>query len=411
MRRKAISVAALAREANVDADEVLVTLWDLGATDLLEPRDTVPSRYVERARECMGIATRRQLNSVRYWTDLLGVTRTELRELLLPLGIELKDNRTRVPRGAPKRLKAHARKKGIDPSTGVIRSPSREESRRVSKPPPAPPAPSFAELGRLCDMRLLRADDVRAIHDVLVRDFAKSGDPIDPPGIRDVNLLESAVFRPHTSLGDTRKYPTVETSAAALLCALIHDHPFHNGNKRTALVATLVFLDNNGSVLTCQEDDLFRFVLMTAQHRMGRRHHGRHVPDLEMYAVAEQLCQWSRSVIKDEYPMTFRKLRPILAGYGCETSVVSGRAKIVREMSAPKKGYRRYFGQRVLRTQVFYADEGRDVPADTVKKIRRDLHLDDEHGIDSHDFYSKKAHQVDDFIAKYRKTLVRLAKL
>src|SRR5258708_1626270 len=74
---------------------------------------------------------------------------------------------------------------------------------------------------------------VLVIHNQLVRDFAESGDPIDPPGIRDRGeLLESALSRPQTSIGTTLKYPTIEMAAAALLHALVHNHPFHNGNKR-----------------------------------------------------------------------------------------------------------------------------------------------------------------------------------
>ena len=51
------------------------------------------------------------------------------------------------------------------------------------------------------------------------------------------------------------------------------------------------------------------------------------------------------------------------------------------------------------------------MPAGTVRKIRRDLQLDHEHGYDEQDFYGKKPTRVDDFIAKYRKTLLRLARL
>ena len=52
---------------------------------------------------------------------------------------------------------------------------------------------------------------------------------------------------------------------------IIGDDPFPNGNKRTALVAMLVFLDENGIQLTADEDDLFRFVLLVAQHRLVPR--------------------------------------------------------------------------------------------------------------------------------------------
>jgi len=79
-----------------------------------------------------------------------------------------------------------------------------------------------------------------------VADFAGTGDPIAPPGVRSMTLLESAVSRQHTALGGRLKYADPVSSAATLLYGICSDHPFHNGNKRTALVAMLVHLDDTG---------------------------------------------------------------------------------------------------------------------------------------------------------------------
>ena len=106
--------------------------------------------------------------------------------------------------------------------------------------------------------------------------------------------------------------------------------------------------------------------------------------------------------------MTFLKLRPILEDYGCTMSIRSGRALIVREPPHTSRGF---FARRKLSSHVYYRDDGTDVPSDTIKKIRKDLQLDHEHGYDETDFYSKKPLRIDGFIAKYRKTLVRLGKL
>ena len=182
---------------------------------------------------------------------------------------------------------------------------------------------------------------------------------------------------------------------------------FHNGNKRTALVSTLVFLDENDLVLTCSDNELFRFVLLVAKHKVTK-YIDRYCSDYETLAVAEQIYRWSRVVSKAEHPITFLKLRPILEGYGCTISIRSSRAFIVREV--PQRSWN-VFSRRQLHTHVYYRDDGTDVTPDTVKKIRNDLQLDHEHGYDESDFYSKKPSKIDDFIAKYRKTLVRLAKL
>jgi prophage maintenance system killer protein len=91
----------------------------------------------------------------------------------------------------------------------------------------------------------LTAEDVLTIHEYLINDFAATSDPISPPGVRSVALLESAVGRQHTGTGSTLKYPDPIDNAATLLYGVCLDHPFHNGNKRTALVAMLVHLDKN----------------------------------------------------------------------------------------------------------------------------------------------------------------------
>jgi len=89
-------------------------------------------------------------------------------------------------------------------------------------------------------------------------------DPISPSGPRDETLLHSALGRPRTSLGSKEKYTHIAEKAAALLHSLIMNHPFHNGNKRTALVSMLVFLDKNGRKLIVKDDVIFHFIVAIA---------------------------------------------------------------------------------------------------------------------------------------------------
>lgn len=64
----------------------------------------------------------------------------------------------------------------------------------------------------------------------------------------------------------------------------------------------------------------------------------------------------------------------------------------------------------VLRTQLAYGDEGREVERNSLNKVRRDLELDEEHGVDSAAFYGDAVTPVE-FILRHAKTLKRLAKL
>lgn len=72
--------------------------------------------------------------------------------------------------------------------------------------------------------------------------------------LRDAGLLDSAVHRPQQTIFEDDAYPTVWEKAAALMHSLARNHAFVDGNKRTALVATLLFLSRNGVNVDGQDD-------------------------------------------------------------------------------------------------------------------------------------------------------------
>ena len=83
-------------------------------------------------------------------------------------------------------------------------------------------------------------------------------------GIRDLALLESALFRPQTTFGGKDLYLTIFDKAAALIHSLIQNHSFIDGNKRTGTVASLVFLAMNGWEIKVEQDELVQIALSIA---------------------------------------------------------------------------------------------------------------------------------------------------
>lgn len=75
-------------------------------------------------------------------------------------------------------------------------------------------------------------------------------------GIRDPGLLEAALFRPQTGY-----YGDLIEEAAALWESLTQNHPFIDGNKRTAFAVTYTFLAINGTLVTANADDTHRFII------------------------------------------------------------------------------------------------------------------------------------------------------
>ena len=73
-------------------------------------------------------------------------------------------------------------------------------------------------------------------------------------GVRDDGLLRSALARPHASFGGQDLYPTLFEKTAALAESLVRNHPFVDGNKRTALACLRVALKREGlQVVASQE--------------------------------------------------------------------------------------------------------------------------------------------------------------
>ena len=87
----------------------------------------------------------------------------------------------------------------------------------------------------------------------------------DPPPIRDVGLLESAVARPRTVVFGVEAYETIWTKAAALLQSIVNNHALIDGNKRLGWLATAVFLElNDIPISQASNDDVYEFVLSVA---------------------------------------------------------------------------------------------------------------------------------------------------
>ena len=87
----------------------------------------------------------------------------------------------------------------------------------------------------------------------------------DPPPIRDLGLLGSAIARPQTTLFGVDAYPDLITKAAALLQSIVNNHALVDGNKRLGWLATAVFLEINGTRASrAHNDDVYDLVLHVA---------------------------------------------------------------------------------------------------------------------------------------------------
>jgi death-on-curing protein len=107
-------------------------------------------------------------------------------------------------------------------------------------------------------MNYLTAEQVVFIHAFVVEETGGSH------GVRDLGLLESAVARPQATFDGDDLHPDIFIKAAALLHALIQNHPFVDGNKRTGALAVILFLEFNGHELNAKNKELESFALKVA---------------------------------------------------------------------------------------------------------------------------------------------------
>jgi death-on-curing protein len=96
----------------------------------------------------------------------------------------------------------------------------------------------------------LTMNDVLALHADLIDRWGGSH------GVRDMGLLEAALYRPQTGY-----YQTLLDEAAALWESLSQNHAFIDGNKRIAFAATFVFLRINGRLITADNNSAEEFLL------------------------------------------------------------------------------------------------------------------------------------------------------
>jgi len=99
-------------------------------------------------------------------------------------------------------------------------------------------------------IQFLSLDEAVAIHARLIEKFS------GPSGVRDLGLLESALYRPQTGY-----YDNLLHMSSALFESLLMNHPFIDGNKRAVFFMTDVFLRINGAKLNVQAEAAHDFIV------------------------------------------------------------------------------------------------------------------------------------------------------
>lgn len=215
-------------------------------------------------------------------------------------------------------------------------------------------------------------EQIMFIHEYLVRFFIDSEDPILPPGIKNEETLRSAVARPFMTVGGEDAYKGIFPKAAALFHSIINNHSFHNGNKRAALLATIVFLSENGWWISRPDDeDLFEFTRMAAAHELCEKRED------ELLHITNWLRSNCRRRVALNHGLKLHQLCQILNQFGFQ----------IRENK--KNRLEIFDSNNNYMTDVIkkgkHGKEDYDVPY--ITKLRKKLKLTEDYGVDSLTFY------------------------
>lgn len=124
---------------------------------------------------------------------------------------------------------------------------------------------------------MITIDLVLGIHRVLIKRYGGS------EGILDREGLESAIGRPYQTFDGKELYPTSVEKAAAILESIVKNHPFLDGNKRTAYALMRIVLLNDSKDINATEDDKYNFIIKIAAGQSN----------------FEQILDWVKSKVED----------------------------------------------------------------------------------------------------------------
>jgi len=114
------------------------------------------------------------------------------------------------------------------------------------------------------DRLFLTLDEVLSLHEMQLGLFGGSG------GVRDLGLLSSAIANVEATFDGEYLHQTLFEMGAVYLYGICRNHPFLDGNKRTAAAAAMTFLDMNRIEIEAPEDDLYDLVIGVAEGRVSK---------------------------------------------------------------------------------------------------------------------------------------------
>jgi death-on-curing protein len=251
--------------------------------------------------------------------------------------------------------------------------------------------------------------EVLQAHYLLVDFFTTTGEGIGGVGPKNMTLLHSALSRQFVEFGGKPKYSDRIDVCASLMFGLIKNHPFHDANKRTAFLVSLLHLQKCGRTPTVSQKEYEDFTVDIADHRLCYYQYAQETSlsgaDLDVYVISRFLKRSTRQIDKRPKQITYNQLKTILRQRGLDLVNPNGnRIDLVRykdvdgtELNRPKRI-----------AHIGFHGWSREVSKKDIDIVREASRLDARHGYDSQTFFNGLDGPLE-LIVKYKEPLERLA--
>ena len=263
---------------------------------------------------------------------------------------------------------------------------------------------------KVCDLCSISEDDVLRAHYLIPDYFLEEGEEI-MYGVKNYDLLSSAVHRQTTSFGNIEKWSTEFQKMATLLYGLVKNHAFHDGNKRTALLVLLLHMDRQHLQIRVPQTKLETLIVRIAANTLDEYQSFDRYKDNEepvINFIADILKKYTRRTNKQYYSITYAELNTKLNKYNVRLGNPSGNYisvyqiksnKLFKIIPQPKK--------EVKVLQIGFPGWKKQVNQKALKAVLRATHLTADYGVDSDVFFNGEEPMYA-LINEYREPLLRL---
>lgn len=251
--------------------------------------------------------------------------------------------------------------------------------------------------------------DVLKAHYIVSDYFISEGDQV-VYGVKSFDLLSSAVSRQETEFGGIQKWSDEYHKMATLLFGITKNHAFEDGNKRTALLSLLLFIDKNNLQVKCKQTALELLIVRIAANSLDEYASYKYYlmkDDPEINFIADKIKAYTRRTNKRIYTITYAEFNRRLKQYGVwldnpsKNCINVYRNKIIVRFFFFKKKET----ERIL--QIGFPGWKKQVNPKAIKSVLQAAGLTVENGVDS-DVFFKDAEPAYKLISDFKEPLARL---